>query len=151
MTYIFPSREWVNALCSNLNNDRDFLNAINGWKIDVLLIGKNLSNNVIKYLQKTYGANDIKYIGILLKFNNSCNEASFLVNPSVDSYQYVVMADYDVWLKVLENLDDPITAMLSVFRKLEVRGNMVTLVRLAANIVSPMARVIMKIPTEIIK
>jgi len=151
VSYIFPSREWCDALCSSLNNNEDFLNAINGWKIDVLLIGKNLSNNVITYLQKTYGINDIKYIGILLKFNNSCNEASFLINPNIDLYQYVVMANYDVWLKVLENLGDPITTMLSIFRKLEVKGNMATLVRLAANIVSPMARVIMKIPTEIIK
>ncbi len=26
-----------------LNGDRDFLNAINGWRIDVLLVGRNLS------------------------------------------------------------------------------------------------------------
>ncbi|WP_243671222.1 hypothetical protein [Vulcanisaeta sp. JCM 16161] len=44
MTYIFPSREWVDALCSSLNNDKDFLNAINGWEINVLLVGRNLSS-----------------------------------------------------------------------------------------------------------
>ncbi|WP_054856880.1 hypothetical protein [Vulcanisaeta sp. JCM 16159] len=88
---------------------------------------------------------------MLLRFNNSCNEASLIINPDINSYQHVVIADYDVWLKVLSGLSDPVTTMLSVFRKLEVRGSMVTLVRLAANIVSPMAKVIMKIPTEIIK
>ncbi len=63
----------------------------------------------------------------------------------------MVIADYDVWLKVLSGLDDPVTTMINVFRKLEVKGSMVTLMRLAANIVSPMARVIMRIPTEIMK
>ncbi|ADN50791.1 SCP2 sterol-binding domain-containing protein [Vulcanisaeta distributa] len=151
MTYIFPSREWVDVLCLSLNSDRDFLNAINGWKIDLLLVGRNLSPNVINYLQRTYGVNRVDTVGIFLKFNNSCNEASFIINPDVGSYDYVVIADYDVWLKVLSGLSDPVTTMLSVFRKLEVRGSMVTLVRLAANIVSPMARVIMRIPTEIIR
>ncbi|WP_054853244.1 hypothetical protein [Vulcanisaeta distributa] len=152
MNYIFPSREWVNALCTGLNGDRDFLNAINGWRIDVLLVGRNLSPGVINHLQRTYGINKIETIGVLFRFNNSCNEASLIINPDINSYQYVVIADYDVWLKVLSGLSDPVTTMLSVFRRLEVRGgSMVTLVRLAANIVSPMAKVIMKIPTEIIK
>lgn len=141
----------VDALCSSLNNDKDFLNAINGWEINVLLVGRNLSLNVINYLRRSYGVDKVNTIGILLKFNNSCSEASFIINPDIDSYQYVVIADYDVWLKVLSGLNDPVTTMLSVFRRLEVRGSMVTLVRLAANIVSPMARVIMRIPTEIIK
>ncbi len=57
VTYIFPSREWVDVLCLSLNGDRDFLNAINGWKIDVLLVSRNLSPNVINYLQRTYGVN----------------------------------------------------------------------------------------------
>ncbi|WP_054841828.1 hypothetical protein [Vulcanisaeta distributa] len=151
MTYIFPSREWVNALCLNLNNDRDFLNAINGWKIEVLLVGRNLSPNVINHLQRTYGINKIETIGVFFRFDDSCIEASLIINPDINSYQYVVIADYDVWLKILSGLSDPVTTMLSVFRKLEVRGSMVTLIRLAANIVSPMARVIMRTPTEIIK
>ena len=151
MTYIFPSKEWVNALCLSLNNDRDFLNAINGWKIDVLLVGKNLSPNVIDYLRRIYGVDKVESIGVFLRFNNSCNEASLIINPNTDSYQYVVIADYDTWLKVLDGLNDPVTTMLSIFRKLEVKGSMVTLIRLAANIVSPMARVIMRIPTEIIR
>ncbi|GAB6944492.1 SCP2 sterol-binding domain-containing protein [Vulcanisaeta sp. JCM 14467] len=151
MTYKFPSREWVNALCLNLNNDKDFLNAINGWRIDVLLVGRNLSPNVVNYLQRAYGVDKVESIGVFLRFNNSCSEASLIINPNIDSYQYVVIADYDTWLKVLDGLKDPVSTMLSVFRKLEVRGSMVTLIRLAANIVSPMARVIMRIPTEIIR
>ena len=151
MTYIFPSKEWVNALCLSLNGDRDFLNAINGWRIDVLLVGRNLSPNVINYLRKAYGIDEIESIGIFLKFDNSCVDASFIINPDINSYQYVVIADYDTWLKVLDGLKDPVTTMISIFRRLEVRGSMVTLIRLAANIVSPMARVIMRIPTEIIR
>ncbi len=151
MTYIFPSKEWVNALCLGLNSDRDFLNAINGWRIDVLLVGRDLSPNAVDYLRRIYGVDEVKSIGIFLRFDSSCNEASLIINPSIDSYQYVVIADYGTWLKVLDGLNDPITTMLSVFKRLEVRGSMVTLIRLAANIVSPMARVIMRIPTEIIR
>ena len=48
-------------------------------------------------------------------------------------------------------LKDPITALLSVFSKLEIRGSTVTLIRLAANVASPIARVMRKIPTKIIE
>ncbi len=151
MSYIFPSKEWAKALCSSLNNDKEFLSAVNGWNIEVLLVGKNLSNEVIKYLSSTYGIGDIKIIGILLKFNNSCKEASLLINPEINNYHNVVIADYSIWLKVLDGLNDPISTMLSVFKKLEVRGSMTTLIRLAANIISPMAKVMRRIPTKIIR
>ncbi|BDR91537.1 hypothetical protein [Vulcanisaeta souniana] len=151
MSYIFPSEEWVKALCLSLNNDKEFLGAINGWNIEVLLVGKNLSNEVIKYLSSTYGTSDIKMIGILLKFNNSCKEVSLLINPEINNYHNVVIADYDIWLKVLDGLNDPVTTMLSMFKKLEVRGSMMTLVRLAANTISPMAKVIRRIPTKILR
>jgi hypothetical protein len=147
---IFPSKEWAKALCEELNRDEDFLRSVNGWGIDVLLIGKNRPNDVIQYLRNTYSINDINTLGLHMVFDNSCKSIDLLINPEPGSYRYVVIIDYDTWLRVLKRLDDPITALLSVFSKLEIRGSTVTLIRLAANVASPIARVMRKIPTKII-
>ena len=148
---IFPSKEWAKALCEELNRDEDFLKSVNGWSIDVLLIGKNLPNDVIQYLRNTYSINDINTLGLHMIFDNSCKSIDLLINPEPNSYRYVVIADYDTWLRVLKRLDDPITALLSVFSKLEIRGGTVTLIRLAANVASPIARVMRRMPTKVIE
>jgi hypothetical protein len=57
--FVFPSKEWTKVLCEELNKDEDFLKSVNGWNIDVLLIGKNLPNDVVQYLRNTYGINGI--------------------------------------------------------------------------------------------
>jgi len=47
--FVFPSKEWAKALCEELNKDEDFLKSVNGWNIDVLLIGKTcpmMSSNI---------------------------------------------------------------------------------------------------------
>jgi hypothetical protein len=148
LMFVFPSKEWTKVLCEELNKDEDFLKSVNGWNIDVLLIGKNLPNDVVQYLRKTYSINGINTLGLHMAFDNSCKSIDLLINPEPGSYRYVVIADYGLWLHVLKRLDDPITALLSVFSKLEIRGSTVTLIRLAANVASPIARVMRKIPTK---
>jgi len=150
LMFVFPSKEWAKALCEELNKDEDFLKSVNGWNIDVLLIGKNLPNDVVQYLRNTYSINGINTLGLHMAFDNSCKGIDLLINPEPSSYRYVVIADYGLWLHVLKRLDDTITALLSVFSKFEIRGSTVTLIRLAANVASPIARVMRKIPTKII-
>jgi len=150
LMFVFPSKEWAKALCEELNKDEDFLKSVNGWNIDVLLIGKNLPNDVVQYLRNTYSINGINTLGLHMAFDNSCKSIDLLINPEPGSYRYAVIADYGLWLRVLKRLDDPITALLSIFSKLEIRGSTVTLIRLAANVASPIARVMRKIPTKII-
>jgi len=150
LMFVFPSKEWTKVLCEELNKDEDFLKSVNGWNIDVLLIGKNLPNDVVQYLRNTYSINGINTLGLHMAFDNSCKSIDLLINPEPGSYRYVVIADYGLWLRVLKRLDDPITVLLSIFSKLEIRGSTVTLIRLAANVASPIARVMRKIPTKII-
>jgi len=149
--FVFPSREWAKALCEELNYDEGFLKSVNGWSIDVILIGKNLPSNVVQRLRAVYDADNVNTLGLYMVFNNSCENIDFIINPVLDHYRYAVITDYNVWLRVLKGLDDPITALLSVFSGLEIRGGAVTIIRLAANVASPIARVMKRIPTKIIE
>ncbi|WP_069806644.1 hypothetical protein [Vulcanisaeta thermophila] len=149
--YLFPSEDWVKALCQWLNNDVGFLEGVRGWNIDVLFVAKDLPTNLVNFLRSRYGVDSINEVGVWIRLRDKCDDARFIVNPKEDEFKYVVKARYETWLAIINGLNDPISTMVKSLKDLEVRGTMITLVRLAANVLSPMARVIMRMPMEIIK
>lgn len=115
MTLIFPSKDWLDALLHELNNNEVYRDAAKNWEGDFYFIiepENSLKNKVIAYMDLWHG---------------ECRSA-FIVNDEKEKLpEFQIRAPLSKWRKVLEKQLNPIQGMLT--GQLKVRGNMMKIVK----------------------
>jgi putative sterol carrier protein len=108
---MFPSAEWLNALCSKLNEDRHYGEIARQWEGDLLFDiepAGNLSEPVRMYLDLWHG---------------TCRGVEYLATdlPHTGT-RFVLKSQYSNFAAILLGKLDPMTAMLT--SKLKVTGSL---------------------------
>ncbi len=112
---VFPSEEWLQALCQKLNQDAQYARIAQRWEGDLAFViepDDRLSETLIYYLDLWHGR---------------CRQAA--AYASLDEVQpaFLLQAKYGNFARILQQQLDPMQAMLA--RKLQVKGNMAVLMR----------------------
>ncbi|WP_016729941.1 SCP2 sterol-binding domain-containing protein [Saccharolobus islandicus] len=113
----FPSLEWAEKLCNEINNIE--VDEIRSWNWDILFILRNVKNNDMKFKVKIKAG---KCLG---------------VDEDGDA-DYVIEGDYNIWKSILLGELDLAVALLSGKLKL-IKGDRLNLlrhIRAAVNIAS---------------
>lgn len=105
----FPSLEWAQKLCSEINNID--LEEIKSWNWDILFILKNVNGNDMKFKVNIKAG---KCLGVE-------------ENKNLDA-DYIIEGDYTIWKQILLGESDLAVALLSGKLKL-VRGDRLNLIR----------------------
>ncbi|BBD73809.1 Fis family transcriptional regulator [Sulfodiicoccus acidiphilus] len=139
MSLVYPSREWAEAYCKALSEDKAYNDAGKGWQWDVVLSVVNLPTELSRQLNADKAA-----LKLQLR-EGKCLGVEFAIGAVPDA-PYVLEADYSTWSKVIQGKLEVVGAMLSGTIRLK-RGSMVSLARYT-NAAVAMARVTTKLSTK---
>jgi|BEDMetMinimDraft_1075159.scaffolds.fasta_scaffold00243_7 putative sterol carrier protein len=139
MSLVYPSKEWAEAYCKALSEDKAYNEAGKGWQWDVVLSVVGLPKEVINQL-----GSDRASLKLSLR-EGKCLGVEFFTGNVPDA-PYVLEADYSTWTKVIQGKLEVVGAMLSGTIRLK-RGSMVSLARYT-NAAVAMARVTTKLNTK---
>jgi putative sterol carrier protein len=115
MAFVFPSKEWLEALVQELNNNKVYRDAAKNWEGDFYFIIEpegGLKDKVIAYMDLWHG---------------ECRSASIVVDENERSPEFRIRAPLSKWRRILEKQINPIQGMMT--GQLKVRGNMMKIVK----------------------
>jgi putative sterol carrier protein len=108
---LFPSSEWLHALCTKLNHDARYSHVARNWEGDLVFDispGGNLTSPITMYLDLWHG---------------KCRGVEY--NPAPASHatpRFTLRSEYGNFASILVGKLDPMTAMLS--NRLRVEGSL---------------------------
>lgn len=112
----FMTEEWLRLYKDAVNNNKAYAQAASWWTGDFIFISKasgNLDQDIITFIGLSHG----KCTGVKSISNKDEYE---VVKPGETAssedkiaVEYVYEADYDTWMKILDEKLDPIRALLS--------------------------------------
>jgi putative sterol carrier protein len=138
MTYLFPSKEWLQAFKDKLNTDKDYARIARKWEGDfVFQIDADgpLKETWYFYLDLWHG---------------TCREAFIAGEEQLKDLDpaYTLIAPYGNFIRVLAGTLDPMQAMIT--RKLKVKGSMAYMMRNVPTVMD-FVRCAKEIDSEILK
>lgn len=118
----FPSKEWAEAYCRELNNNPNYERSGKGWVWPILFKVTRLPD----HLEEKFKG---KKPGFILKLENGeCKGVEWYDDASIADAPFVLAATYDDWIDVINGKLNPLTAIMR--RKLVVeKGNYSTIMR----------------------
>ncbi len=136
MSTVFPSADWLIALCEKLNEDQRYSEVARHWEgdlvFDILPEGR-LLQPINMYLDLWHG---------------KCRDARYLPAPaSLTNAKFVLRSPYNNFAAVLLGKLDPMTAMLT--SKLKVTGSLAYMMRNVPTVLD-FVRCAREITTEIL-
>jgi len=112
---IFPTDEWIQALCQKLNSDKQYAQVAHKWEGDLRFIiepGGSIQDTRCFYADLWHG---------------KCRQIFFETNLDAIKPAFILKAPYPQMVRILMGELDPMTALMT--RKLGVQGNMAVLMR----------------------
>ncbi|MCE4601136.1 MAG: SCP2 sterol-binding domain-containing protein [Desulfurococcales archaeon] len=118
----FPSKEWAEAYCRELNNNPNYERSGKGWVWPILFKISKLPEELDKEFEG-------KKPGFILKLNNGkCEGVEWYDDASQADAPFILSATYNDWLDIISGKINPLTAILR--RKLVVeKGNYSVIMR----------------------
>ena len=114
MKPIFPSSEWLQAVCDKLNSDERYARIARKWEGDMAVIiepSGPVKEKIIYYIDPWHGS--CRKVEVLKELN---------IKPT-----FVLQAPYENLVKILTGELDPMQALMT--RKLGMHGNMAVMMR----------------------
>ncbi len=110
----FPSREFAEKLCEELNKSENYRRVARGWRWPLLFKVTGVSGNLPGF--------------VLELFEGTCKGVRWLEDASKEDADYILSATKDIWLSVIEGKLHPMRAILQ--RKIVVeKGSYSTIAR----------------------
>ncbi len=112
---VFPSEDWLQALCRKLNDDAQYARIAARWEGDLAFIVEPegpLTERLVYYLDLWHG---------------TCRRAAAYKGLDEVQPAFLLQAGYGNFARILQGDLDPMQAMLT--RKLHVKGNMAVMMR----------------------
>ena len=118
----FPSKEWAEKFCEELNKSETYKNSARGWTWPILFKVKDLPEEL-----RSEFAN--KSPGFLVDLNNgTCRGVKWYEDASEADAPFILVASFNDWLDVIKGKINPVTAI--VRRKLALeKGSVATIMR----------------------
>jgi putative sterol carrier protein len=118
----FPSKEWAEKFCEELNRSQTYRNAGRGWVWPILFKVKDLPEE----LKSQFPSGSP---GFLLDLNNGeCRGVQWFDDASQADAPFILTATFKDWLEIIQGKINPVTAI--VRRKLVLeKGSVSTVMR----------------------
>ncbi len=118
----FPSKEWAEKFCEELNKSETYRNSARGWIWPILFKVKDLP----KELKSQFSSGSP---GFLVDLNNgTCRGVKWFDDSSKADAPFVLTATFDDWLNVIQGKINPVSAI--VRRKLALeKGSVSSIMR----------------------
>ncbi len=121
---VFPSPQWAEKYCMELNRSQQYRSAARGWVWPILFIATDLPEE----LKSMYPSGKPGFI--LDLYNGECRGYRFYSDASQASAPFVLTARYSDWIDIISGKTNPILALMK--GKIRVsRGQMGLIVRYA--------------------
>jgi putative sterol carrier protein len=121
--YDFPSKEWAEAFCKELNKNEKYGRAAKTWEGDILFVVTDLPEEI----SSKFGGRKTLAFKLDL-WHGECRGMEWYEDPETAEAAYVLEAKFDDWIKIIEGKLGPIPAMTA--RKLKVKkGSLATIMR----------------------
>lgn len=112
---MFPSEEWIKALCQELNGSATYREAAKYWEGDFYFLVEpegSLKETVILYMDLWHG---------------ECRSACVVSSEEEKAPEFRITASLSKWRKVIEKELDPIQGMIT--RQLKLKGNLMKVMK----------------------
>ncbi len=118
----FPSKEWAEKFCEELNKSNTYRNSAKGWVWPILFKVKDLPEDLKKEFPG--GAP-----GFLVDLNNGeCRGVKWFDDASEADAPFILTATFSDWLDIINGKINPVTAIVRRKLMLE-KGNIGTVMR----------------------
>ena len=109
MSLRFPSTQWTEQLCREINSSTDYATAAKKWEGDLTLVVEGVAG---VYLDLWHG---------------ECRDADYLDDPASRNSEFKISASLEQWTNVLQGRLDPIQGLVK--RQLKLDGNLVIIMK----------------------
>ncbi len=138
---VFPSPEWAQKYCEELNRSDTYRKAASTWRAGpILFIVRDLPQN----LKRQYNSDEVGFI--LDLHEGVCRGVTWTTEPSTATASYIIAAKYRDWLDVIQGRVHPVTALMTMKLRVE-KGDIATLLRYAQAAIA-MVEVAKQVPTK---
>ena len=140
--YLFPSPEWASEFCKRLRENQKYRDSAKKWEGSILFSTINLPREVREVL----GRDSVGFLLVL--WHGDCRGYKWFddVSEGEAEADYVLEANYDVWLKVIKGELDPIKALIT--KKIRIKkGSITTIMRFTLAAIN-MVKTAQQVPTK---
>ena len=142
--YLFPSRDWAEAYCEELNRDQDYAKAARNWRHGPVMF---VVTEVPEAVASRLGGVTVGFI--LDLHEGKCKGVSWTTAPETEKERaaFVITAPYRNWVSVIKGELHPVTALMTMKLKVE-KGDIGVLLRFAQAAIA-MVNAAKRVPTEL--
>jgi len=117
----FPSMEWAEQFCREVNGSEEYRRAARGWVWPILFIVEDIPEEVLPQGPRRLGL----YVDLE---DGACKGVSLVEDPDSVDAPFVIAAPYREWVELIRGGLDPIRALVTRRLRL-VKGSFSTVLR----------------------